>query len=36
VSNRINVLHKTTVPALQKAILAADGPWTDGAPVITH
>jgi predicted nucleic acid-binding Zn-ribbon protein len=34
VSERIKALQETAVPALQQAIVEADGPWTSGAPVI--
>ncbi|NMP30225.1 glycosyl hydrolase [Thalassotalea sp. M1531] len=34
VSLRIKALQETSVPTLQKAILASDGPWTEGASVI--
>ena len=34
VVKRIAMLEETTIPALQKAIIDADGPWTIGAPLI--
>lgn len=34
VSQRINSLQETKVPALQNAVLASGGPWTKGAAVI--
>jgi hypothetical protein len=33
VSTRVLKLQTTELPAIQKAILAAKGPWTSGAPV---
>ena len=33
VSQRVKALHETNLPALQKAVVDADGPWTVGAPV---
>ena len=33
VTQRVNVLYETTLPALQKAIVDLGGPWTIGAPV---
>ncbi|XOV81339.1 MAG: glycosyl hydrolase [Aestuariibacter sp.] len=36
VSQRIKALQETALPDLQEAIIAAGGPWTNGAPVITE
>lgn len=36
VSKRVLTLQENTVPALQKAIVEANGPWTSGTPVITE
>ncbi len=33
VSKRINVLYESLIPALQKAVIDAGGPWTEGAPI---
>ncbi|MEW9799299.1 VPS10 domain-containing protein [Alteromonas sp. CYL-A6] len=36
VSKRVLTLQETAIPALQRAIVDAQGPWTSGAPVITQ
>jgi predicted nucleic acid-binding Zn-ribbon protein len=36
VTKQLADLHKNTIPSLQKAIIEAGGPWTNGAPVITN
>lgn len=36
VSKRIESLQKNTIPALQKSVIEAGGPWTKGAPIITE
>ncbi|TDF39285.1 glycosyl hydrolase [Alteromonadaceae bacterium M269] len=36
VSKRVKALHETALPALQNAIVEADGPWTLGTSVIAE
>jgi len=36
VTKRISELQNTTVPALQKSVIDAGGPWTQGAPVVLN
>ena len=36
VGKRLNVLQLSTIPALQKAIVDASGPWTVGAPIASN
>jgi photosystem II stability/assembly factor-like uncharacterized protein len=35
-SKRVKALHETAIPALQKSIVDAAGPWTIGAPVANN
>lgn len=35
ISKRVKALHESDVPALQKAIVKAEGPWTLGIPITT-
>ena len=35
-SQRVDTLYKVTLPALQNAIVEADGPWTAAVSTVSH